>query len=691
MPSKIIYTILFLSLCSNIYCQQEIIHPEEVQDLIESIAQSEKYVPGHSQIIEDLNAYLAAPLNLNYASSEQLSRLYLLNPYQIHSLQKYIDQNGPLLSIYELPLVFGFSRDLAEKLQPFVTVQLEARQLKKSNQSWQDLLTKSRHQLYLRYGNMLEKQNGYMRLSDSIREVKPNQRYLGSSHKLYSRYGLKYRDRLRMGFVMEKDRGETFFKGKNNHGFDFNSFHLIVSQIKGVDRLAIGDYKVRYGQGLIAWSGFSLDKSPMVMQMMKNIHRIDPYTATNENRFFRGIALEKKVGPVDGSFFYSGKKIDANVTGYRSNGEPVVSSLLETGYHRLPREEMDEDVVNEKVWGGSLTLNQSGYRISLNGLYYHFDGWLQKGHAPYQRYAFSGNTHANMSVDYRFPLDRFYVFGEEAFSRGGGKAFLNGIYGQLASRVGMVLLHRQYDRHYHGHFSGAFAENTDNANESGIYVGLKLNVLSSLVFQGYMDAYRFPWYKYLVNAPSNGWDCMLNLEYQLDKHSTLYVRYTQSRDQKNGNDNHYPLTALADHIKRRIRGHLTCALNEQVTLKSRMEYVLLKSLASSDGVLIYQDISYKPFELPIRFDFRFALFDTKDYSSRIYAYEHDVLYSFSVPAYYGRGCRTYLNMRYQHGNTDWWLKLGRTMYTDRQVIGSGLDQINGNTKTKVNFQVRLKF
>ena len=691
MLSKIIYTIFVLFLCSNIYCQHESIHQEEVQDLIESIAQSEEYVPDHSEIIEDLNAYLAAPLNLNYASTEQLSRLHLLNPYQIHSLQKYIDQNGPLLSIYELPLVFGFSKELAEKLKPFVTIQLEAQRLQKSEHRWQDMIKSLRHQLYLRIGNIFEKQKGYMPLPDSLLKVNPNQRYLGSSYKLYSRYGLKYRDRLRMGFVLEKDRGETFFKGENNHGFDFNSFHLFVSQIKGIDRLAIGDYKVRYGQGLIAWSGFSLDKSPMVMQMMKNIHRIDPYTATNENKFFRGIALEKKFGPVDGSFFYSGKKIDANVTGYRSNGEPVFSSLLETGYHRLPREETDEDVVNEKVWGGSLTLNQSGYRLSFNGLYYHFDGWLQKGKAPYQRYDFSGNTHSNMSVDYRLPLGRFYVFGEEAFSRGGGKAFLNGIYGQLASRVGMVLLHRQYDRHYHAIFSGAFAENTDNANESGIYVGLKLNILPSLVFQGYMDTYRFPWYKYLVNGPSNGWDCMLNLEYQFDQHATLYVRYTQSRDQKNDNDNQYPLTTLADHIKRRIRGHFTCELNDQIALKSRIEYVLLSSPASSDGVLIYQDIAYKPLEFPIRFNFRFALFDTKDYSSRIYAYEHDVLYSFSVPAYYGRGCRTYLNMRYQHKNTDWWLKLGRTIYTDREVIGSGLDQIDGNTKTQINFQVRLKF
>jgi hypothetical protein len=38
---------------------------------------------------------------------------------------------------------------------------------------------------------------------------------------------------------------------------------------------------------------------------------------------------------------------------------------------------------------------------------------------------------------------------------------------------------------------------------------------------------------------------------------------------------------------------------------------------------------------------RYCVFGTDDYDSRIYTWENDLLYSFSIPALYGRGSRFY--------------------------------------------------
>ena len=46
------------------------------------------------------------------------------------------------------------------------------------------------------------------------------------------------------------------------------------------------------------------------------------------------------------------------------------------------------------------------------------------------------------------------------------------------------------------------------------------------------------------------------------------------------------------------------------------------------GYLIYQDVVYKPKSSPFSFSFRYGLFDTDSYNSRIYAYENDILYVF---------------------------------------------------------------
>lgn len=44
---------------------------------------------------------------------------------------------------------------------------------------------------------------------------------------------------------------------------------------------------------------------------------------------------------------------------------------------------------------------------------------------------------------------------------------------------------------------------------------------------------------------------------------------------------------------------------------------------------------------------RLQFFDAQNWSNRIYLYEHDVLYAYSIPATYGLGGRFYLCLRWQ--------------------------------------------
>jgi hypothetical protein len=89
---------------------------------------------------------------------------------------------------------------------------------------------------------------------------------------------------------------------------------------------------------------------------------------------------------------------------------------------------------------------------------------------------------------------------------------------------------------------------------------------------------------------------------------------------------------------------------------------------------------------------RFAIFDTDGYNSRIYAYENDVLYSFSIPAYYSQGTRFYIIGKYSIGKkVDLWLRYAQTYFTNTTSIGSGLDLINGPTRSDIRAQIRLRF
>jgi len=108
--------------------------------------------------------------------------------------------------------------------------------------------------------------------------------------------------------------------------------------------------------------------------------------------------------------------------------------------------------------------------------------------------------------------------------------------------------------------------------------------------------------------------------------------------------------------------------------------------------MMYQDIKFKPMFSKLSFSLRYTYFNTKSYDSRIYAYENDVLYGYSIPSFYGNGKKIYLLLKYNIvKNTDLWIKISETIYDDRDVIKSGWDEIEGNKLTELKIQLRYKF
>ena len=66
--------------------------------------------------------------------------------------------------------------------------------------------------------------------------------------------------------------------------------------------------------------------------------------------------------------------------------------------------------------------------------------------------------------------------------------------------------------------------------------------------------------------------------------------------------------------------------------------------------------------------------------------------SFHIPSFYGQGERFTMNARYElNKHIIFQAKYALTHYQDRNVIGSGLEQINGNIKNDLYLQLRLKF
>lgn len=84
---------------------------------------------------------------------------------------------------------------------------------------------------------------------------------------------------------------------------------------------------------------------------------------------------------------------------------------------------------------------------------------------------------------------------------------------------------------------------------------------------------------------------------------------------------------------------------------------------------------------------RLQYFETGSYNSRLYAYENDVLYSYSIPVFSDKGIRYYLSYNYDlTKKISFWFRWAQTIYSGNGVIGSGSDEIEGNRKTEIKLQ-----
>ena len=98
--------------------------------------------------------------------------------------------------------------------------------------------------------------------------------------------------------------------------------------------------------------------------------------------------------------------------------------------------------------------------------------------------------------------------------------------------------------------------------------------------------------------------------------------------------------AISGKKKDNFRFHISYKEGENWTFSNRVESTtILLNNEKENGYMFYQDIKYKPLFGKITFSSRYILFNTSTYDSRIYAYESDVLYGYSIPSYYGKEVR----------------------------------------------------
>jgi hypothetical protein len=590
--------------------------PANMSNQLEQMAEADESLLADADgLLLQWQYYQRHPLNINASGAAEWRELQVLNEKEIQQVLRYRQLMGDFISVYELLAVPGLEREKIRQLLPLICVRPVL--LRPS-------FTAGQHLIVLQAAGALSMTNA---------QRKDQSAYLGSPLRLVLRY--KYTDAgWQWGLTGEKDSGEQFFRGKQKTGFDFYSFHVFKKGNGLLSSLALGDYSISMGQGLIHWQGIGWGKGASAAPVAKRTAMVRAYTGTGESRFMRGAAAVLRKGNGEAALFASLRSLDASIAGDTMG----FSSFITSGYHRTAREMMNKGNLRQLSAGVVMRYQLPSLQIGVNAIGHLYNRSLQKRDVPYNLYAQTGDRWYNLSIDHAGTIKNIHYYGELAMDPQGDFALLQGLLISAGREMDFSFVYRRIAAAYQAPGGQAFTENSSVNNETGLFGGVVLKPSPGWKMECYADVFRFPWLKYKVHAPSAGKDFFIQLTHTPAKGIEHYLRFRAQAVERNFSSSSGMRTVLTRYT---LRCHLSLTVNKLLQLRQRSEMLWYDpgGAAAETGYAVFVEALLRPKMKPWSLSGRLQYYQTEGYNSRIYAYEQDLPYNYGIPAVYGTGYR----------------------------------------------------
>lgn len=643
---------------------------------LEALAESSDTEPENDELEQQLNYLRRRPLAINAVTEEDLLALQLISPIQMQSFRQYRELFGPIRNRYELQAIPGWDILTIKRLIPFISFEetgLESRMVRK-------IFTKGQHQVIFRMGSTMERAKGYQPDSTGLT------RYAGNRLRLFYRYTYQFKQQVWWGFTGEKDAGEKLG--------DFHSVHLFIRRAGWLKTICLGDFVLNAGQGLVLWQGLAFGKTSEVMSIYRQGNALQPYRSSGEWNFHRGLATQLQYRHWEATIFLSSRKLTANLV---PDAEAPIgfTSVSTSGYHRTAGEIADRNQLILSSYGGMLQFVQKRWRVGLTVIRHQFGLPAVPTIRPDNRYSIHGRNWFNSGVQYSYTVRNIFFFGEAAACRS-GNALIQGLVMSLHHKADLSVVYRNIAPGYQALNAASFTENSSVTNEKGLYTAIRFAPWPGWQVQVYADVFRFPWLRFRADAPGEGREYFLQVGWIKRKKWNSYLRFRSGDKPEN-----LPGVFMQEpvpKIQQNLRLHVERLVNPSLQIACRIDQVWYqKGTVRESGTAIYLDGRIQLRKPALVFTGRTQYFHTGGYNSRIYSYERDLLYAFSIPAFYDRGFRYYAQIQgkpARFGNrikmrAQWWLRWSQSIFGDGHAIGSGNDLVNGHKKSDWKFQVML--
>ena len=599
-------------------------NPLSLDDIIGDIynAASELSEVDFEQLQTDLYALHESPIDLNNTSDEELSQLYFLSPQQIDEILTYADKH-PFESLYELRLIHSLADYEIRDLLPFV--QIKNQQSKIENPLYpKEVFAKAHHEIITRV------------------DARNIEGYEGTD-PIYTqfRYRFDFRRRVTFGAQLRRPAGGAA------RDLQYGAYLQLKDIAPHLHTLVAGNFQASFGQGLVFAPVFHAGKSMYVTSVGQQREGLRYYSSVDGAGLHgAGATLRWNWGKqtrLDVSALYSMKRAND------STWHHLVGANLTLRHKRLEL----QLTAAENIWVDSIY----PYR-----------------NAAYNQHYFRGSNQAVLGASFRYNHGWFDLFAEVATAQnykrfeeainGAANKPINspnwGIATLIGSRfyptngVSLLALYRYYSPYFDNALGYAFSETSRLGDENGGYLGFEITRLRNWRFSGYGDVFYFTGPKYgIPQSPTLGYDALAEAQYHSNQKSEIknqkYWLALRLRAKQKGEQPIYSARAIFDwqhggwSLRTTVDFNLTNQKSKIENQKSDIPY----------GLSLAQDVAYDfstPYTLhptPLSIRLRLQFFDARDWTNRIYLYEHDVLYAYSIPAVYGLGGRAYLCLRWQ--------------------------------------------
>jgi hypothetical protein len=602
---------------------QELKLSEVIINIAEELSDDDSNPDAASSYIERLQELAENPVKLNSSGENELSRLFFLSDFQVKALADYAHSSGKIVTVFELANIPGFDRETVEMMIPFITLDTNFKTSVDSAHGKSTLLTN----LYFKPGNI-------------------DTSYLGPPWKILTKYKFTAGG-FSAGFTVEKDPGEKFFSG-NLPLPDFLSANIAYSGNGLIRRIVIGDYSARFGQGSNINTSIRAGLSLTAPGYMSGSNEIRPYTSTDENNFFRGVAAEISIKDLGVSVFYSDKNSDATLGSSSGSSKNFIESFYTSGIHNTSSLLLKKDAVSEETYGLNLSYSFKNLRAGLTWSENRFSLPVHPvAGVPENVFGFDGDRNSLYTFYYNSFIRKILIYGE--FSAAGNRkyALIQGMSLRPSDRLIIGFLFWHYDAGFTSFHGNGTASTSSSGNSHGILGNFTFEAARHLFISGGVDIRNFPWLKYRNSSPSEGSKQEIRVKFMPSEKMTIESSYSYRFSMADNNIS----TGVPEPekmITRSLKGLVKYSVSDKLMLITRMEYKIANP-SESRGSGLVQDLNYNFRKIPLTIWLRSCVFYTGSWESRIYFYENDLLYSYSIPAYSEEGSRSYIMTKWEIG------------------------------------------